>query len=355
MSNSSLEQFNEQTNQIQEQINLFHKTPVQLSKINKTGRIFLYEGKSIQTSALRDLLNILSIKSDLLREIHDDERQWIPLQRCLADIKNDRVITGVTKRNNNEEVIIKFLREETQEKTSLNYDHGFDLTKKYLETAQENIYLHSLNFNEENLSLETVFRDLNQTIDVFGDQKDLWQKGFNFLYGLNKTLISPFLLRTICTNGLKATHQISQRYFNNKGLRQKSFNRLINKTLSEDIQKVTISSCDKMRHHNASLREFLQAREICQNVSKELADTYFNDEQIQGVYKPYQIRYKNSRWLSSANSNMNSYEFFNRLTHCVSHQTALPQNTGMQLNHLASEIFFKGPDLSFQAPNPFLS
>jgi len=355
MNTTLLDQYHQKSVEVKNQIDLFRKAPVQLSRINKTGSSFLHDGRIVRKSALNDLLNIFSIKSDLVQEIHDDEKQWAPLQRCLSDIKHDKTITAITKKEGDNTSIVRFVKEDISEEEPLNFGHGFNLLEGYLEKASESIQIQNLRFNEENLSLESSFKDINNQIDVFGDNKDLWQSGFSFLYGLQKTVISPFLLRLICSNGMMATHQVSQRYFKNKGLRQMSFNRLINKTLSEDLHHQTISSCDRMKRSNVSLREFLGARDICLGVSKDLADTYFNDSQIQEAYKPYKIRYKNNRWLSSANSNMNSYEFFNRLTHCVSHQTALPQSTGMHLNHMASEMFFKGPDLSFQAPNPFLN
>jgi hypothetical protein len=354
MDNTLLTRFEEFSNQTKNTINLFRKTPVQLSNINKVGRRFLCDGTVVKTSAINDLMNIFSIKGELIREIRDDEHQWTPLQRCLSNIKKDKTITAITKNEGNEKVITKFLKEEIKEEESLGLGYGFDLLQGYLKNCGENVNLHTMKFNEETLSLETSFRDLQNQVDVFGDGNDMWDTGFSFIYGLNKTVISPFLLRQICTNGMTATHNVSQRYFSNKGLRQKSFNRLIGKTLSEDLKHLTVSSCDKMRKNNASLREYFNARECCLGVSKNLADAYFNDEAIQEAYKPYKIRYKNSRWLSSANSNINSYEFFNRVTHCVSHQKALPQSTSMYLNNLASELFFKGPDLSFQAPNPFL-
>jgi hypothetical protein len=355
VNSSLLDTYLSSTQPVRSQIRQFKRTPISLSRINKSGKNFFYDGKVVQTSALNDLLNIFSIKNDILREIHDDENQWIPLQKSLSKIKNDKIVTGITKTTEENTTITRFLKEKIQEESQFDCEHGFNLLEGYLGTAPESMQLHSLKFNEENLALEATFRDTNNTIDVFKDQKDLWQSGFSFLYGQYKTVVSPFLLRLICSNGMRATHHLSQRYFKNKGLWQRSFNKLINKTLSEDLHKSTTESCFKMRQHNASLREFLQARETCLEVSKELADTYFNDQQIQDAYKPYQIRYKNHRWLSSANSNMNAYEFFNRMTHCVSHQTSLPPRVGMHLNHLASEMFFKGPDISFQAPNPFLN
>lgn len=350
---SLLEEYHEKCSEVKLKINNFYKVPIHLSKINKSGRSFLCEDILIKNSALNDLLNFFSIKYDILKEIHDNETQWIPLQRCLSNIKNDRVVTAIVKQEEDKQIIIHFFKEEIKDKKQLNFDYGLGLIENYFNSVNSNFSLQRLEFNEYSLSIDASFTSLTDQIDVFGDGNDIWDSGFTFFYGLYKTIVSPYLLRKICSNGMTSTHKVWRRYFVNKGLRQKSFNRLINKTLSEDTKKITISSCDNMRKHNASLREFFNARDTCLSVSKKLADTYFNDEEIQEVYKPYKIRYKNDRWLSSANSNLNSYEFFNRLTHCATHQKTLPTAVVIYLNYLASEIFFKGPDLSFRAPDPF--
>ena len=60
-----LEQFQNQSTDVKNQIDQFRKIPVQLSKINKSGRVFLYEGQQVRTSALNDLLNFFSVKNDL--------------------------------------------------------------------------------------------------------------------------------------------------------------------------------------------------------------------------------------------------------------------------------------------------
>jgi hypothetical protein len=293
MNNILLTQFEELSNQTKNIINLFSKTPVQLSNINKVGSSFLCGETNVKKSAITDLMSIFSIKDELIGEIRDDEHQWLPLQRCLANIKKDKTITAITKKEGDNKIITKFLKGDLKEEESLGLEHGFNLLQGYLNICGENINLHSMKFNEETLSLETSFRDIQNKVDVFGDGNDVWDTGFNFIYGTNKTVISPFLLRLICTNGMTSTHNVSQRYFSIKGLRQKSFNRLINKTVSEDLKHQTISSCDKMRNNNASLREFFNARDCCLGISKNLANTYFNDEAIQEAYKPYKIRYKN--------------------------------------------------------------
>lgn len=354
MNNNLIEDYQEKSDTVKDRIGKFKKVPIHLSRIIKDGRSFMCDGNLVQHTALNDLLGIFSIKYDLLGEIHDDEKQWIPLQKCLSNIKNDKIVTGIVKQERGNQIITRFFQEEIEKEKHLNFNHGFDLVENYLKEINSNFKLHNIRFNEYSLCVESTFRNLTNQIDVFGDGNDVWDTGFNFTYGLYKTIISPFFLRLVCTNGMTSTHTTSRRYFSLKGLRQKSFNRLVEKTVTKDLKQEAILSCNLMRNHNASLREYFNARNECLRVSKELADTYFNDEHIQRAYEPYRLRYKNNRWLSTANSNMNSYEFFNRITHCTTHQTCLPDATRANLNIQASEMFFKGPDLSFQAPNPFL-
>lgn len=331
----------------------YRKVPVQLTDIKKNASNFYTDGNmKIRNTALKDLLNIFSIKNDLVHEIKDDKDQWLPLQRTLANIKNDRTVTAVVNTCNGERDVVRFLKNEIDEESPLDLERGLDLIKSYLESNDKDILLHNMNFNPQTLQIETQIRDTQSRIDVFNDGEDIWNSGFNINFGEHLTSISPFLLRLICTNGLTSTQIVANRYLKTNNLKQNTFFKLINKTVDSDLSGVVRDNCDRLRKSNASVRELFSARDILLGHSKELANEYFDDAEVQEAYKPYKIKYKNSRWLSSANSNVNGYKLFNNLTHCASHQD-LPDQTRMSLNHLASTLFFKGPDLVFQAPDPF--
>jgi hypothetical protein len=70
MNTTLLEQYHNQSTQVKTQIDQFRKSPVQLSKIHKVGRTFLYEGNLVTNSALKDLLNVFSIKNGFLFNDH---------------------------------------------------------------------------------------------------------------------------------------------------------------------------------------------------------------------------------------------------------------------------------------------
>jgi len=331
----------------------YRKVPVRLTDIKKNAsNFYTNENMKIRSTALKDLLNIFSIKNDLVNEIKDDKDQWLPLQRTLANIKNDRTVTAVVNTCNGDQDVVRFIKTEITEESPLNLNNGLDLIKGYLENNNRDINLHSMHFNPQTLQIETQIRDTESKIDVFKNGEDMWDSGFYINFGELTTSVGPFLLRLICSNGMVSTQVVAQRYMDTEKLKQNSFIKLINKTVESDINSAVVENCNRLQKSNASLREVFAARDVLLGHSKDLAKEYFDDTEIQEAYRPYKIKYKNSRWLASANSNVNGYNFFNNITHCASHQD-LPDSTRMQLNHLASNMFFKGPDLVFQAPNPF--
>ncbi len=343
--------FDLQAGHVRSTVEHYRKEPVQLSKIEKTQDNFEYNGVMVGNEALKDLLNIFSVKQNLISEIKNDKEQWLPLHHALSNIKNDRIITAVTYRDNKNNHISRFFDKPIEEEAELNLEPGLHLMRGYLESADRELDIKNLSFNPNTLQVDLRVQDKTTNIEVFKD--DDWNGGFGIGYGESRTSVAPFYLRLVCANGMTAAHEILQRYFNTREMKQESFNKLINQVVERDMGAVCKNNSKRLHNVNASLREFFAAKNILRSENKDLQKEYFDDAEIQEAYKPFGVRYRNKRWLSSANSNVNGYEFFNRITHCVSHQHNLANSARMALNALASQLFFKGPDLAFQAPNPF--
>jgi len=354
MNTTLLDTFDEQATKVKDIVSSYNKVPATLSQIRKSGKNFYYGQHQVEVSALKDLLNIFSVKENLVNEIKNDKDQWEPLQRCLADIKQDRTVTAVTRDiGDNERTVVRFTNKKIDEEQALDLDRGIEMMRDYAGSQDgENLRLHSMGFDFENLLVRTQFRNINSKIDVFNDGNDIWDTGMNINYGESKTSVAPFYLRLICTNGMVGTHQMSQRYFDNSEFKGSTFNKLISKVMDQDLTGVVRANGNRLQDTTASLREFYNARNVLLGRSVELAKTYFDDTEIKDAYKDERLRYKNARWLATANTNINAYDFFNRITHCTSHQE-LNDTTRLQLNNIASELFFKGPDFAYKAPDPF--
>lgn len=344
-----LETYDNQAHNISATLDTYRKAPVRLSEVQKTGSRFSCGNSQVSDTAMKDLFNLFSIKRGLVDEIKSDEQQWTPLQNCLADIKNDRTVTAVKAGNN----IVRFLDQPIEEEKPLDISRGLSLLRAYVEEQPEDsIKLHGMSFNALTLQIEAQIRFNDRKIDVFQNQQDIWDTGFTMLYGERHTAISAFFLRLICTNGMTTTEEVAQRYFNNQEFKPQAFHRLIEKTINNDLTGVVRTGSERLLNNKTSLREFYSARNTLNAENSDLAKNYFDDQEIVEAYKNQKLRYQNKRWLASANSNINAYDFFNRLTHAISHNNLTPQ-TRMALNHQASEMIFKGPDFAFQAPDPF--
>jgi len=218
----------EKINSVLPDIRNIIKVPVQLSKIQKNGVQFFYEDNLVSEAALNDLLRILSIRSNLIGEIQNDETQWSPLHSSLSNIKNDRVITAFCDiRDVQNKRVLRFNDEPIEEVSELNLNKGIGYIEGYIASQGENVKVQDVLFNTHTLQLETRFRNTELTIDVFGDNNDLWSGGFSIILGESKTQVSPYLLRLSCVNGMTVTHMASQRYFQNREFRQTAFNKLI--------------------------------------------------------------------------------------------------------------------------------
>ena len=221
MNTQLLQDFESKSAIVNQQINSYRKTPVQLGEIRKSGQSFYYGQTPVAETALKDLLNIFSVKEKLVDEIKDDKDQWEPLQHCLANIKKERsTITAVRSGEVMGGSIVRFFDTAIEEERPLELSKGLELMHSYLSDKGDNIKLQGLYFNPGTLQIETQIRHLDNQIDTFGDGQDLWDSGFGFNYGEGKTQILPYFLRLICTNGMTATHMVNQRYFQSRELKQ---------------------------------------------------------------------------------------------------------------------------------------
>jgi len=344
-----LDTYNQQAQNISAEVNTYRKSPVRLSEVQKTGRQFSCGDALVTDTALKDLFNLFSIKNRLVDEIKSDEDQWKPLQTCLADIKSDRTVTAIRKENQ----IVRFLDTPIEDEKPLDLGRGLSLLGEYIQRHDDSTAkIHDLRFNPATLQIESQIRFLDKKIDIFQNEQDIWDTGFTLMYGERHTSVSAFFLRLVCSNGMTTQEEIAQRYFNNQEFKPQAFHRLIDKTVNAEFTDVIRKGSTTLFNNRASLREFYNARNVLAKENSDLAKNYFDEQEIVEAYKDQKLRYQNKRWLASANSNINAYDFFNRLTHCISHNNLTPQ-TRMILNNQASEMLFRGPDFAFQAPDPF--
>jgi len=356
MSTTTLDKFVAKSNEIRQTLQGYTLAPLDIESIEKSGNTFSYNSNRLTSTSLKSLLGVLGVKDQLVNEIKDDSAQWAPLHNALTNIKKNKRVTAVVNNHNNE--IVNLFDRPIKEERQIDLSAGLRYTEAFLKDNENNLELRDFNFDPTNISIGINFKNPDSDIDIFKDGRDMWKGGFGMNFSLNKSQFFPYLLRLVCSNGMTAVHRMAQRFVDSSDFSQKTFDTQVHKFLTCDALRQEVSAnANRLRDNNASLREFNAARSLVMKYDKELAVTAFNDHEIRNRYKSIGIdvnKSKGTRWMSTANSNVNAYDLFNRVTNVATHSVT-DENIAfrMELNRLASEMFFKGPDFSAVAPDPF--
>jgi hypothetical protein len=355
MSTTTLDKFVAQSNTIRQTLQGYTLVPLDVENIEKSGNSFSYNGNRLHQESLKSLINVLGVKEALVNEISDDSSQWAPLHNALSNIRKNKRVTAVL--NSADNTINNIFDRPIKEERSVDLTNGLRYTEDYLRQNENNLELRDFYFDPTNISIAINFKNPDADIDVFGDGKDMWKSGFGMNFSLNKSQFYPYLLRLVCSNGMTAIHRMAQRFIDSSDFTQRTFDTQVRKFLTGDVIREEVQMAgNRLRNHNASLREFNVARSIAMKVDRELGKTMFDDQDIKRRYTDAGItlKGKGARWMATANSNVNAYDLFNNLTNVATHRvTDETLAFRMELNRLASDMFFKGPDFAAVAPDPF--
>jgi len=355
MSTTTLDKFVAKSNDIRQTLQGYTLAPLDIESIEKNGNNFSYNNNRLANNSLKSLLGVLGVKDQLVNEIKDDSSQWAPLHNALTNIKKNKRVTAIVNNHNNE--IVNLFDRPIKEERQIDLSAGLRYTEAFLRDNENNLELRDFNFDPMNISIGINFKNPDSDIDVFGDGRDMWKGGFGMNFSMNKSQFYPYLLRLVCSNGMPAVHRMAQRFIDSADFSQRTFDTQVRKFMTGDVLREEVSAnANRLRDNNASIREYYNARKLVMDLDKELAVEMFNDNEIKGRYKTIgiDVAKKGTRWQSTANSNVNAYDLFNNLTNVATHHVT-DENIAfrMELNRLASDLFFKGPDFAAVAPDPF--
>jgi len=233
-----------------------------------------------------------------------------------------------------------------------NINTYFDWIKNSLETSEKDYSLKGFNFNSSKETFDLILLDETQEnrIDAFGTGLDLWKMGDRFEFNSLKFDYAPFLERLSCTNGNTASQygfaaDISHSKFNDRRLET-----VIQKALTvknESVPLILQEAVSHLQKNNVSMAEFYQYRKFFENLNDDgiytgLINTYFDDKPF---YQSYgvDIKGKSQKWKSTANTGINSYDFFNMITYIASHpkEIRMDREHRSQLQINVSNLLFK--------------
>lgn len=330
----------------------------------------------ISDKALKKVFTALRVHNDFFSTYQKalDNESWEDVKYNLKTVKKDTEFFGKKILDINGKSVISDLYKKNEIITNLNIYNTFDDRFRMIEDAlgQSDIpySIKELSFlpDDENVIIRLL--NDNAKIDVFNNDIDIWKKGLSIDWTTFDFDSSLFFERLICSNGMS-----TKRYGFNTNIQKKSFDpEKIEKTIykmlitSDDkYDEIIKTYCSHLKSNNISVGEFKSYKDFFIERNKEKQYEHILNSKVfdeTDIFKAYgDINDKSGKWLSTANSGRNAYDFFNNLTALASHPShfGIAKEDALVLQKDSSVLFFKenldlediAPSVNFNVTNPF--
>jgi hypothetical protein len=314
----------------------------------------------LRGKALRGVLSTLRVKgnfTDASRKLSPQD--WTTISQKLKQTEAEtKMYARVTKNDNGDQEITEVFQHNHNKKGTddASYRQYLEWISNSLAESKSEFSMKKFHYDPRTETMDLVLLNNDKTVDAFGTGLDLWKMGDRFSFNGLQFNYAPFFERLICSNGNIATEygfgaNIAQAKFNNQRVKGTIEKALLHE--SDKISNVLQDSVAHLKNNNISLSEFYAFQRFFEIRNENgrydgLIARFFND---QPFYRAYgmDIKGKSRKWLSTANSGINSYDFFNMITWIASHPGEVrvdsQDRTNLQIAASSHLLFKKELDL----------
>lgn len=329
-------------------------------------------GARITETAIGRILTSLKVQKGFLNyKKKMTKEQWAQVRESLQDVNKNTEFLGrkVINSSGNASIIKLYQKNESliDQEQHIGFNDYFDMIITALEGTNIDYDVKSMYFDDSNERATLRFIDKNSELSVFSDVTDSWKRGIDMNFDLLQYSSAPLFERLVCTNGMVASQygyatSIRNQSFKMNAL-QKEINRLLIKgDANRRLDDMLKNAADHLRNTDISINEFYEYRNFFSNRNNDhcydhILGKFFSESPL---YKSYgvDIKEQSEKWLSTATSGRNGYDFFNDLTWLASHpvESRIGDEDARDLQIKMSHLFFKEKlDLEDIAPKVNLS
>jgi len=238
----------------------------------------------------------------------------------------------------------------------LEIDSIFNEVINSIVSTGKDISLKSTYFLEDKDEVVVTLLEHDNTIDIFGNEADMWKVGKRIVWnGLNFS-VSPFFERLVCTNGNTAPQYGFKANVSNNKFNINKIKKILEKEIvleSDTMAEYLVDAANHLKSTNVSVREFLKFRNLFNEDSHSaIIKKWLDDAPINKAYGRVSSEMP-ELWKITADSGKNAYDFFNDLTYIASHpdEAEITDRERIDLQIKASDLLFKKElDLELVAP-----
>lgn len=232
----------------------------------------------------------------------------------------------------------------------VNYENYFNWLSNSLGESEKEYSLKDFHFNDKDDKFTLTLLEQDTQLDVFNTGLDMWKGGQRFTFSGLYFNYAPFFERLVCANGNTARQygfgtDISKQKYNNQKIEQAIRKAIVDR--NGDIPVMLNQAVTHLKSNNVSLAEFYAYKNFFESRNENgrydsLIGKYFDEKPFYQAYG-LDIKAKSHKWKTTANSGINSYDFFNHLTWLASHpdMVKMDHEDRLKLQIQASNLLFK--------------
>lgn len=333
-------------------------------EINENG--IELNGVPFEGDATKSILSTLRVKKNFIEYANKMEpKDWDMVNQKIKESEGGTSVFALFSKNDNDEKVISKIFSKNERKllsdVNLDFESYFGYIERSLMASVTEYSLKNLDFNYKDDTFNLTLLNNSDTINAFENGTDAWKMGTQFKFNALSFDYAPFFERLVCSNG-----NVAKQYGFGANVAQKKYN---DNKIIEIIEESIINSnptfyndlIQKSVRHigstNVSLAEFYGYRSFFQSrnvdgIYDKVLKEYFDTTPFFRAYGE-NIETRSTKWLSSADSGINGYDFFNMITWIASHpkEVKIPKEDRLKLQIQASNILFTDKfDLEDRAP-----
>lgn len=307
----------------------------------------LINNKPLTSSAQGKLLSEMRLKSnffDAASEMPEEE-----FTRVITSIKDFNNSHLVCKYESDGTVIADIIKvKEGNEENGILLS---DLRNSLLNAVENTSIVYDIkNMGLTDSKFNITLLDETNVIDMFGNGTDIWKNGVELSFDKYNFNITPFYERLSCENGMKVVKHGKKKNISSANYNRDSITALINRFVmggTDHLNNTIYNQCEKMKRSTISVREFMIFRKLFESINKDgdfesYLHKYFNTNYFTDAYG-VDVADMSDKWLSTADTGINVYDFFNMCTWLMSHDEAVKTEDKLRKKFeiQTSNLFFK--------------
>jgi len=309
-------------------------------------------GVPVDDDAARHLLENMQIKKGFIRKVGPNMENWDDVKSSLCGMFSDQELAMYV----DDGIIRKVRTVSSVYNSNVYHETGKSLANSVSQITDRKVNLSSSVFSEGKLVLQFT-NDSSHELP-YGE---VWKTGHSVTIDPFGVMLEPYMERVICTNGMVRPVKTNKYSISHGNCPKKAFQMKLGTTDYTIVDDIKVGIV-RLKQNNASVREFMRFRNLLEEsesteISRMLSINPGGEQggfSISRLVKSYGEDFieKSDRWLSTADSGINSFDLINSATYITSRPQEFNVSSSMvlKIQRLAAKTLLDELDLQHVAP-----